>query len=191
MATQELNRTNEADRIVRRHVLWSMGAGLIPVPLFDIAAVTAVQIDMLKQLAALYEVDYSTESGKAFASALTSSTFARIGASLVKTVPGIGSLVGGVSMSALSGASTYAVGKLAINIFEERGNLFNVDLDSAKQAYTEMLEQGKQFVSNLGGGGKGNQDVFQTLEKLSEFKEKGVITEEDFEAQKQRLLDSL
>ena len=191
MATQELNRTNEADRIVRRHVLWSMGAGLIPVPLFDIAAVTAVQIDMLKQLAALYEVDYSTESGKTFASALTSSTFARIGASLVKTVPGIGSLVGGVSMSALSGASTYAVGKLAINIFEERGNLFSVDLDSAKQAYTEMLEQGKQFVSNLGGGGKGNQDVFQTLEKLSELKEKGVITEEDFEAQKQRLLDSL
>ena len=94
-------------------------------------------------------------------------------------------------MSALSGASTYAVGKLAINIFEERGNLFSVDLDSAKQAYTEMLEQGKQFVSNLGGGGKGSQDVFRALQRLSKLKEKGVITEEDFEAQKQKLLDRL
>lgn len=191
MATQEVNRTEEAETIVKRHVLWSMGAGLIPVPLFDIAAVTAVQIDMLKQLAALYEVDYSTESGKAFASALTSSTFARIGASLVKTVPVIGSLVGGASMSALSGASTYAVGKLAINIFEERGNLLSAPLDPAKQVYTAMLVRGKQFVSNLGGGGKGNQDVFQALERLSELKEKGVITEEDFETQKQKLLDKL
>ena len=191
MTTQEVN-TKEAETIVRRHVLWSMGAGLIPIPLFDIAAVTAVQLDMLKQLAALYEVDYSTEGGKAFASALTSSTFARIGASLVKTVPGIGSIVGGVSMSALSGASTYAVGKLATNIFEARGNLSSVDLDSSKHAYTKLLEQGKQFVSNLGAaGGKGNQDVFEALQRLSELKEKGVITEEDFETQKQKLLDRL
>ena len=40
-----------ADKIVRSHVIWSMGAGLIPVPLFDLAAVTAIQIDLLKQLA--------------------------------------------------------------------------------------------------------------------------------------------
>ena len=189
MTTQEVNRTKEAEIIVRRHVLWSMGAGLIPIPLFDIAAVTAVQIDMLKKLAALYEVDYSTESGKAFASALIGSTFARIGASLVKTIPGIGSIVGAASMSALSGASTYAVGNVAINMFEARVNLFSVDLDSAKHAYAEMLEQGKQFVSNLGD--KGSQDVFRALERLSELKEKGVITEQDFEAQKQKLLDRL
>ena len=73
-----INTQREADEIVRSHVLWSMGAGLMPIPLFDIAAVTAIQIDMLKQLTACHGVDFSQSHGKAFVGALTGSTFARI-----------------------------------------------------------------------------------------------------------------
>ena len=91
----------EADHVVRKHVLYSMGAGLVPVPLIDIAAVTAVQIDMLRQLAVLYGADYDATKGKAFASALAGGTFARIGASVVKSIPGVGTIVGGMSMVVL------------------------------------------------------------------------------------------
>ena len=49
----ETTKAKTADEIIRSHVLWALGAGLMPVPLFDIAAVTAVQMDMLKQLAEL------------------------------------------------------------------------------------------------------------------------------------------
>lgn len=55
-----------ADRIVRSHVLWAMGAGLIPIPLADIAGVTAIQMDALKQLAAVYDIDYAEAKGKGF-----------------------------------------------------------------------------------------------------------------------------
>jgi len=58
------NKREEADKIIKSHVLWAVGAGLVPLPLFDVAAVTAIQMDMLKQLAALYQVDYSTSTGK-------------------------------------------------------------------------------------------------------------------------------
>ena len=96
---------------------------MVPIPLIDIAAVTAVQIDMLRQIATVYGANYDASKGKAFASALAGSTFARIGASVVKALPGIGTVVGGVSMSVLSGASTYAVGTVAIGVFESGGRL--------------------------------------------------------------------
>ncbi len=180
-----------ADKIVRNHVIWSLGAGLIPVPLFDLAAVTAIQIDMLNQLPNLYEVDFSQSKGKTFVSALTGSTFAKIGSSLIKAIPGVGTVLGGLSMSALSGASTYAVGQVVISHLEASGDFLNVDLDSAKEAYKEAFEQGKEFVSGLKGEEDAGKDVFKALEKLGQLKEQGVISEEEFEEQKQKLLDRL
>jgi len=82
-----MSEQQPADDIIKSHVVWALGGGLIPVPLFDIAAVTAIQMDMLKQLADLYEVEFSASTG---------STFARIGASLIKAVPGIGTVIGGI-----------------------------------------------------------------------------------------------
>jgi uncharacterized protein (DUF697 family) len=140
----------QADKIVTNHVLWSMGGGLIPVPLFDLAAVTFVQVDMLKQLAHLYGADFDGSQGKAIVSALTASTFAKIGSSMVKAIPGIGLLLGGFSMAALSGASTYAVGQVMINHLENGGQFMDIDVDAVKSAYREALEQGKEFVEGLG-----------------------------------------
>src|SRR5690349_1063795 len=63
--------SRETDRIINEHILWSMGAGLVPVPLLDIAAVSAIQLDMLKQLCSHYGVAYTESEGKVFLSALT------------------------------------------------------------------------------------------------------------------------
>jgi uncharacterized protein (DUF697 family) len=180
-----------ADKIVRSHVIWAMGAGLIPLPLFDLAAVTAVQLDMLKQLADLYEKDFSQAKGKAFVSALTGSTFAKIGSSLFKAIPGVGTLLGGLSMSALSGASTYAVGQVVISHLETSDQFLDVDMQAAKQAYKEAFEKGKDFVSDLNEQEDNGNDVFKALQKLGQLHDQGVITDEEFEAQKQKLLDRL
>ena len=80
-------KERNAEKIVSTHVLWSLGAGLMPLPLFDIVAVTAIQVDMLNQLANEYDVDFSASTGKTFVAALTGVTFARIGASMLKVIP--------------------------------------------------------------------------------------------------------
>ena len=67
----DLERSKRADRIIHSHTLWSMGAGMIPVPMFDILAVSAIQVDMLKQLAEAYESDFTENMGKTFVTALT------------------------------------------------------------------------------------------------------------------------
>ena len=186
-----MTRQAEADSIIRTHVLWSMGAGLMPVPLFDIAAVTAVQMDMLKQLASAFEVDYTSATGKAFVSALTGGTVASIGASLVKAVPGIGTVIGGISMPLVSGASTYAVGQVAVGHFGSNGGLSDVDLESARSAYNAAYDKGKEFVSGLKSEKGATRDAYESLEKLGELKDKGVISDEEFDQQKKAILDRL
>ncbi len=186
-----MNPATDTEQIIRSHVLWAMGAGLIPLPLLDIAAVTGVQLDMLKQLAAVYGVDYSKEAGKAFVSALSGGTLAAVGASIFKAIPGVGTVLGGLSMSALSGASTYAVGQVAVRQFAASGTLFDVDLEQAKRAYKEAFKQGEAYVEELTDEAEEARDVFEKLEKLGRLRDRGILTEEEFEAKKRELLDRL
>ncbi|GAB4216267.1 MAG: hypothetical protein OHK0012_18200 [Synechococcales cyanobacterium] len=181
----------ESERIIRSHVLWAMGAGLIPIPFVDFAAVTAIQLDMLKDLAALYGVDYNRSSGKALVSALTGTTFASIGASLVKAIPGLGSVLGGVSMSLMSGASTYAVGQVINQALSTSGSLEHVDLSIARQAYEEAFEQGKAYVSDLQQQKDKAANTFETLDRLQKLREDGILNEEEFQAKKRELLSRL
>jgi len=185
------NHKKETNRIITNHVLWAMGAGLVPLPLFDLAAVTAIQMDMLKQLAGVYQVDYSQSAGKAFIAALGGGTLALFGGSLVKSIPLVGSLIGGISVAAAAGASTYAIGQVAIAHFEGKGDLANIDKSWARQAYEKAYEEGKKVVSDLEQSQETSSEIFTALEKLGQLKEKGVITEAEFEAQKQKLLGRL
>lgn len=186
-----MSHRKPAERIVEKHVLWSIGAGLVPIPLLDIAAVSGIQLDMLKQLATLYEVTYTEQEGKVWVTALTGSLAARLAANVLKLVPGIGSILGGISMSVMSGASTWALGQVAIEQLEAHGTFLGMDLDSAKQAYDEAFEKGKKVVSEMKDKKDESKDVFEKLEKLGALRDKGIISEEDFQTKKQQLLEAL
>ncbi len=179
---------DRADRIIKEHVIWAIGAGLVPLPILDIVAVTAVQLDMLKQLAALHDVRFSESEGKAWVSALAGNVVARVGANAIKLIPGIGTILGGVSMSILSGASTYAIGQVAARHFEGGGTFGDLDFHAARRIYDEELAKGKEVASSISHE---NEDAFAKLERLAKLKEKGVISEEDFEEQKKRILSSI
>ncbi len=186
-------RMKEAEEAIRSHVVWAAGAGLMPLPLVDLVGVTAIQIGLLKNLARIYEVDYTGAQGKAFVSALTGSTLAKIGSSAVKALPGIGALLGGLSMSALSGASTFAIGTVALQQLRREGpDFLEVDLDRAREAYDAALELGKEFVAGLEPEDEQEEeDVLSKLERLGKLKKKGIISKEDFKAKKRELLDRL
>lgn len=143
-------RSKHADTIVRNHVIWSMGAGLIPVLIADVFAVSALQLDMIRQLSRVYDVNFSETQGKAIVTSLTSSTLARVGAgSLVKLVPGVGSLIGGATVSLFAGASTYALGQVFRRHFESGGTILDFDPSRLKKMYREQFEKGKTVVKDL------------------------------------------
>ncbi len=185
----------EAERIVKKHAVLSMTAGFIPIPIFDIVTVTAMQVDMLQQLAILYEVDFSNESGKTFVSALTGGAIAKIGSSLVKSIPGVGAVVGGLSMAAISGASTYAVGEIACIYFEKKENLADIKLDKVKGLYNDAIKRGKEYISGFAGGDVDVDDnelsVHSKLQQLKQALEDGLINEDEYKSYKKKLLDRL
>ena len=50
-----------AEEVIKRYAAYSAGAGLIPVPMLDMAAIGAVQLKMLKDLSAVYEVTFEND----------------------------------------------------------------------------------------------------------------------------------
>jgi uncharacterized protein (DUF697 family) len=182
--------SSPSEKIIHNHIAFSMIAGAIPVPIVDIVAVTAIQVDMIHQLAELYSVDFNKDKGKSIATSLTGTTFARLGASAIKTIPGVGTWLGVTFQVILAGASTYALGQLFNNHFSSKGNLFDFDTEAMKKKYEEYVEKGKKVAENLYKEQK-SSDNLDTIEKLHKLKESGAITEEEFEKAKQSILDKI
>jgi len=140
----------DANTIIRNHVAWSMGMGLIPVLMADIFAVSALQLDMIKQLCKVYGVDYKETEGKAIITSLTSSTIARLGAaSVVKLIPGIGTILGGITVSSFAGASTYALGEVFKKHFSAGGTILDFDPKRLKKYYNSKFEKGKTVAREI------------------------------------------
>lgn len=179
-----------ASEIVKNHVGFSLGAALIPMPGADLLAVSAVQLNMLRSLAKIYGVGFMDSLGKNIISAVVGSSAARLGASLVKAIPGVGTIVGELSMPVLSGASTYALGRVVANHFHKGGSLDDLDLKKARKGYESEMESGKRMAEELTQT-KANSQTDETVEKLrkmAEMKDAGIITEEEFKQLKERLL---
>jgi uncharacterized protein (DUF697 family) len=153
----ELNseeKEKELSSTVNNHIVLSMGAGLIPVPLVDIGSITAVQIDLINRLCEIYGVKFSENRGKSILSSLlggvTSGVIARgIFGSFMKSIPVIGTVTGGLSLSVTAGASTYAIAKVFIQHFESGGDFLSFDVSKARGYFSEQFEKGKEIVPGL------------------------------------------
>ncbi len=180
-----------SDRVIKQHVIWSLGAGLLPIPVADFVAVTAIQLDLIRQLCVLNGVVYEEGTGKIWVGALTGGAIARIGASALKAIPGIGTLIGGMSMSIASGASTYAVGQVVKGHFMTGGSMGNFDVEKAKKQYAEQYEAGKKVAKDANERSGNAKTVAERLEKLTELKSKGLVSDAEFDAKKAKLLEEL
>ncbi len=145
-------RQTEAQNIVKNNIITSMASGLIPVPLFDIISLTNIQFHMIQTLAEHYEVPVDNISRSLVTSLISGSlpvaSMLGVG-SLVKSIPGIGSLAGSGTVSVVSGAVSYAVGQVFINHFEQGGTLKDFNPDSVKIYFSEQYEAGKLVTRDL------------------------------------------
>ncbi|MEM9461251.1 MAG: DUF697 domain-containing protein [Myxococcota bacterium] len=136
----------QADTLIRNHVIGSSVIGLFPFPLIDIALLSGAQLYMLRRLSELYEVDFSSELGRSFVATLIASvTPMTTASSIVKWVP----LVGWLTAGLFSGASTYAVGKVFVQHFESGGTFLTFDPEKVREYYRQQFSQGTEVVRDL------------------------------------------
>jgi uncharacterized protein (DUF697 family) len=132
----------EAERIVNSFMGWSVGAGMIPLPLADLAALGAVQLTMLDQLSTLYGVEFKKNLVKPIIGALVgtggSMLLAVPAASLLKVIPIVGPLAALLTEPGLAAASTYALGKVFIQHFESGGTFLDFDPNKVREYYKEQ-----------------------------------------------------
>ena len=132
-------------KLVERFSLLSGAAGLIPVPLVDLAAIGGLQIQMLHLISKIYGVPFAKNRGKAVIASLAGSMIpasSGIGAaSIVKSVPIVGTAISAIAMPVLSAGATYAIGMAFIQHFATGGTL----LDFNVRDYREFIKAQKEM----------------------------------------------
>jgi uncharacterized protein (DUF697 family) len=116
-----------ARRIVERHRTYAAVGGLVPVPVANIASVTAINLRMVRQLSTLYQVPFQRDRARAaivslIGGAAPSGFGMATSSALMWIIPG-GMFVG-LGVSALSaGALTRAIGQVFAESFENGAQL--------------------------------------------------------------------
>lgn len=140
-----------AEGVLRRLSLWSAGAGVIPVPGLDFAAIVGVQIKMVRELALIYGVPFDEIRTKAIIGALIGGLLpfnAAVGVGSLasmwyKTVPVVGTILGMVTLPAAAAATNYGLGRLFVEHFESGGTLLDFDAEKMRARFRAESEDGR------------------------------------------------
>ena len=142
--------TAKAEQTIKHHMLAAAGIGLVPLPWVGLVALAGLQLNLLRSLAGIYGVEFSSQIGKSAIGALVVSDLSvslstGLGI-LAKGLPGIGWAVGAASGALLGAASTYALGKVFVQHFESGNTFLTFDPDKVKAYYAQQYAQGKDEV---------------------------------------------
>ncbi len=145
-------RKMEAKRIIKNRMIASVAAGLIPFPVIDIATLTGIQMDTVRVLSKLYNVDFTKNFGRTAISSFTGGILpvatGRVVNSAVKMVPIVGQFIGAVSMPVIAGASTYALGKVFVQHFESGGTFLTLDPEKVRGYFNEEYIKGQNIAES-------------------------------------------
>lgn len=147
------DRRERAYAIVHNNVAWSCAAGLVPLPIVDLATLTLVEVRMLEQLTTHYNLPFSRTRARAYVAAL----FGSFGATMVGfgsmkvamlSIPYAGPFVAAVSVPTVAGVITYAIGRLFIREFESGGTFMDFDPIQAHSAEVERCQRANAVGAN-------------------------------------------
>ena len=139
-----IDPTNQG--IVDRLSAWAAAAGLLMgVPVVSGAALTAIQIRMLDQLAERFGQNYTENEARNTLYAITGGLITPLFAgapvtAIASAIPVIGPLAGLLAGPALAAGSTRMVGRLFLEHFEKGGNVSDLDVAKAKKDYEAGLK---------------------------------------------------
>lgn len=159
----EESREERALSVIKKYMLGNAAVSLVPVPLLDLVASIGVQLAMVRAVANIYDVPFKQDAVKEIVTTLitgigTRTTALGFAYSFMKLVPGVGTALGAITLPVLTGAITYAVGKVFVLHFEAGGNVLNLDAKKMReyfqQQFNEGLEKAKTMAKEQAGATK-------------------------------------
>ena len=152
-STVELKK--EADKITVRRTLYAAGAGLLPFPIIDAALLLGIQITMVRSISQVYGVEFKENLVKSIIGSLVGTVGT---AGVIKAIPVVGTAIGSLTAATVGAASTYALGKVFTQHFDQGGTLLNFDPVASREYFQQEFEAGRLLVKDV-------QDVEEGVEK--------------------------
>jgi uncharacterized protein (DUF697 family) len=123
-------RRSQANSIVERHTAYAAVGGIIPVPIANVASITAVIVRMVKRLSDLYGIPFERDRARAIVvglmgGAMPTGLGAVATSTLFYVVPGSG-LVGLAVSSIAAVACTRSIGRIFVEHFETGSSLHDL-----------------------------------------------------------------
>lgn len=148
----QADRERLARGLVKYYSAWSFGAGIMPVPIVDMLLVMGVQVQMLRKMSDLYEVPFSEHVARNLIGALVGGAASEVVAGgligpVVRLVPGVGPLLGALTMPAVASASTYAVGLVFLQHFESGGTFLTFQPGRVRDHFRKIFEGARRDTS--------------------------------------------
>ena len=141
-----------AQKTVRRYMFWSAGAAMVPFPIVDMVAISAVQVKMLAEISKTYGIPFEKSRVQAVVGSLIGYVvphMASVGliGGFLKAIPIVGVLVGAPSFALLSAAYAWALGRVFIQHFESGGTFLNFDPEAVREHFRAQFEEGRKMAA--------------------------------------------
>jgi uncharacterized protein (DUF697 family) len=141
-----IKQADRAKEVVQNYMLWTGAAGIIPIPVVDFAAISAIQLSMLNKISGIYDQTFNNNWGKEIIGSLiggyTATSLGRgIGMNIVRSIPIVGGLLSFVVAPGFAAASTWALGQVFIMHFESGKTLLEFDPVKFKDSYNHYVTE--------------------------------------------------
>ena len=148
-------KEQQADAIIRRYALYGTAAGIIPSFGLDVAALTAIQVKMIRDLAELYEYDVNDQMIRMTittgVTALGGRLLTGIAASITRAFSPLKFLIGGATQAALSGFTTAEIGKIYQARLSSGQNPADITVSEIVNHIVQQVQEGKWNPTRVGG----------------------------------------
>jgi uncharacterized protein (DUF697 family)/GTP-binding protein EngB required for normal cell division len=157
VAAQKVNlelKRKEARKIIVQHTSGSAFVGFVPIPFSDAPILVANQVGMLARIMWTYDLESALPSIQGSlvsvgAPALVSNTGIWLVGQLMKLIPGVGTIVGGIISASVAASITGAIGYTVVEFCEKmhflvlEGNVdkINTFIKGSEGLFKELLEK--------------------------------------------------
>lgn len=141
-----------AEKQINSSTLMAAGCGAIPVSYVDIGSTVVVQMNMMKNLCDIYEVKWDDHAMKGLLASAVGNIGKRTGASMLKSIPIVGTILGGFANATLSGISTYAMGHAFVKYMKMNNtvnSLKDIDLGVMSSMGVDILKRAGDVANTI------------------------------------------
>jgi uncharacterized protein (DUF697 family) len=149
MAKSKLNSSVpvEIEQLINKRAWLAAGLGIVPVPLFNFASTTAVQISLVQSISKYYGNEVKKSWIKNILTSVLGGLASTGGGGFLSTglagIPLVGLPLSVLSAPALNGITTYAVGYMFVRYFESDKGLIKANASAFGAWFKDGFKQGR------------------------------------------------